>query len=113
MYTNLKARIVTNTEGRYFNINKRIKQGDLLSATLISAALEEILRRLNWENEGIKINGKILDNLRFVDDVELIENSIQLLEEMIDKLSEEEEAELTINRREYKIIGIKWEPQRD
>lgn len=43
MYTNLKARIVTDKEGPFF----KIKKGDPLSPILFNSAVEEIFREIN------------------------------------------------------------------
>ena len=43
----------------------RSKTGDTISHKLFTATL----RRLNWENKGVKIDGEFLSNLRFADDI--------------------------------------------
>ena len=56
----------------------------LLALTSCSA-----LRRLNWENKGLKIDGEYLIHLRFADDIFLCTETPQELEMMLQKLCEE------------------------
>ena len=50
------------------NIMKGVRQGDTLSPVMFTAAVEEIVKRMNIE-AGINIHGVRLSNLRFVDDI--------------------------------------------
>lgn len=105
MYTNLEARILTEKTGEYFCITKGVKQGDPLSPLLFICALEEVFRKLNWEQKGIKINGEILNNLRFADDVVLIGNNLLEIKNMLTELNEvSNQAGLYINMEKTKII---------
>ena len=47
-----------------------------------------IVRGLNWEKKGIKINGSYLSQLRFTDDVVVIAKSPEELQEMIQEFNE-------------------------
>jgi len=38
---------------------------------------------MQWENSGIKLNGEFLSNLRFADDVVLINENIILLQKIL------------------------------
>ncbi len=38
-----------------------------MSPLLFNCALDEIFSNLNWETKGMKINGHLLNSLRFVD----------------------------------------------
>ncbi len=71
MYTELKARIKTDTIGEYFSIKKGVRKGDPLSPILFNSSLEEIFRNLEWEDRGLNLNGKQLINLRFAYDIVL------------------------------------------
>ena len=43
MYTELKARIITDVEGRYFDIKRGVKQGDPLSSILFTVLYKKSL----------------------------------------------------------------------
>ena len=53
------------------------------------ATLESILRRLNWENKGVKIDGQFLSNLRFADDLFVCTETPQELQHMLQELYDE------------------------
>ncbi|XGW18238.1 hypothetical protein V3C99_002675, partial [Haemonchus contortus] len=42
-----------------------------------SAALENIMRHLEWEDLGVKVDGRYLHHLRFADDIVLITPNIE------------------------------------
>ena len=65
-----------------------------------------MFRSLDWKDKGVNINGEDLNNLRFADDVILIEKSFTKLEEMLnDPIRKGEEAGLEINPK--KTITIR------
>ena len=106
MYTDLKARIITDVKGELFGIKKGVKQGDPLSPIIFCAALEEIFKKLNWENKGTRINGTYLSNLRFADDVVIIAKNSKELGEMIGELKEEsQKGGLLMNVSKTKIMS--------
>ena len=106
MYTNLEARIITDRIGEYLVIGKGVKQGhDPLSALLFICPLEQIFKKLNWDDEGILVNGERLNNLWFSDDIVLITDNINELRVMIQERNEVgKEAELTIDIAKTKIL---------
>ncbi len=74
---------------------------------LFNAALEEIFKKLHWELKGISINGKLLNNLRFADDIALIAKNWEKLEKMILELNEvRKKVGLKINFEKIKILSI-------
>lgn len=106
MYMNLKAKIRTDILGPFFNIKKGVKQGDPLSPLIFSCALEQVFRNLEWEKNGIVINGKALNNLRFADDIVLIAKSPDELLQMIKDLNEKAQmAGLHMNMSKTKILS--------
>ena len=44
---------------------------------------------MDWEKKGLNINGQFLSNLRFADDIILMENQIEKLGEMFEDLLRE------------------------
>lgn len=67
-------------------IKKGVRQGDTISPKLFTLALEDMFKRLMWQNKGININGRRLNHLRFADDIVLISSSITELESMLKEL---------------------------
>ena len=76
-------------ESEKIKIKRGVRQGDTISPKLFTASLESIFRRLNWENKGVKIDGEILSNLRFADDIFLCTETPQELQQMLQELSDE------------------------
>jgi len=66
------AQIRTEMLSRKISIMKGVRQGDTLSPVMFTSAVEEIFKRVNIEI-GININGEILNNLRFADDIILLQ----------------------------------------
>uniref|UniRef100_W6NHM7 Uncharacterized protein LOC764941 n=1 Tax=Haemonchus contortus TaxID=6289 RepID=W6NHM7_HAECO len=65
------------------NVVKRgFRQGDTISPELFNAALENIMRHLEWEEMGVKVDGRYPHNLRCADDIMLI-ISIEQAERML------------------------------
>ncbi len=62
MYKNAEGRGKIDKEGPNFKIKRRMKQGDPLSPNMFNNILEEII----WKDNGIKLNGKWLSNLRLM-----------------------------------------------
>ena len=105
MYTDLRARLVTDIKGEYFSIEKGVKQGDSLSPIIFNATLEQIFRNLNWEGRGINVNGNFLSNLRFADDIVLVSETVDGLQLMVEELGEAgKEAGLIINLNKTKTM---------
>ena len=73
--------------------HKRVRQGDTIPPKRFTACLEEIFKKLNWNEKkyGIEVDGEYLSNLRFADDILLLANSADQLQNMINKLKTESE----------------------
>uniref|UniRef100_A0A7I4Y4C1 Reverse transcriptase domain-containing protein n=1 Tax=Haemonchus contortus TaxID=6289 RepID=A0A7I4Y4C1_HAECO len=50
---------------------------------IINAALENIMRHLEWDDLGAKVDGRYLHHLRFADDIALITPNIEQAERML------------------------------
>ncbi len=61
-YANSTAYIQMDKKKEEFPINRRVKQGDPLSPNIFISVLEKVFRNLEWEGQGIKINGQWLNN---------------------------------------------------
>ncbi|WKY01632.1 hypothetical protein Q1695_015557 [Nippostrongylus brasiliensis] len=65
------------------NVKRGVRQGDTISPKLFNASLETIMRTLEWDDMGVKIDGRQLHHLRFADDIVLITPSITQAERML------------------------------
>ena len=107
-YENSKAYIKLEKEGETFEIGRGVKQGDPLSPNLFNSIIEELVKSLQWENEGIKINGRFLNNLRFADDIILLSSNKESLEKMGEELmSESEKGGLEMNKKKTKYMSYR------
>lgn len=70
-------------------IERGVRQGDTISPKLFTAAMEDVFRKLDWENYGIPIDGEKLNHLRFADDIVLITNNLKEAETMVKELEAE------------------------
>ncbi|GBP53971.1 Retrovirus-related Pol polyprotein from type-2 retrotransposable element R2DM; Endonuclease [Eumeta japonica] len=62
IYSKSTAPIRLKTTGEEFPIEKGVRQGDPVSPKLFSAALEMIFRNLDWNKNGLNINGENLNH---------------------------------------------------
>ncbi len=86
IYRDSTATIQLHKKSRKFPIRKGVRQGDTISPKLFTACLEEVFKKLEWDDMGLKIDGEYLNNLRFADDLVLVSNSGEDLEKMISDL---------------------------
>lgn len=106
LYKNSTAFVKTETTGRTFEIKRGVKQGDPLSPALFSAVLEGVFRKLDWDEKGIRINGKWLSDFRFADDIVVISENPHDIQRMIDDLSYEcGKVGLEMNRSKTKMMS--------
>ena len=70
-------------------LEKGVRQGDTISPKLFSAALESVMRKMDWDDKGINVDGVKLNHLRFADDVVIISNSVQEAAQMLNDLATE------------------------
>jgi len=62
------------------------RQGDPLSPRSFALFLERIMDKIkNRENSGESVHGNRVDNLRFADDIDIIEQSHEKLQDTVDK----------------------------
>ena len=55
IYSKGTATIQLHSESNKINIHRGVRQGDTMSTKLFNAALEAIVRKLDWEDKGINI----------------------------------------------------------
>ncbi|KAE9421815.1 hypothetical protein Angca_003069, partial [Angiostrongylus cantonensis] len=75
------------------------------------AALQWIMKSLDWDEKGIRIDGKFLSNLRFADDIVIFSRSTSEAEMMINELSEAGvKIGLRINRKKTQFMKNQCNP---
>lgn len=88
------------------------RQGDPLSPLLFITYLERIIEKVKQKPCGVNINGNIINNLRFADDIDLIDENFNSLTEQIETTNNSAKpAGLIINAKKTKINGVRGERQ--
>jgi len=105
IYSNSTACVKIHNTTKAFPIQRGVRQGDTLSPKLFNTVLEYAFKTLNWENKGISIDGKMLSNLRFADDIVLITDNLKEASLMINQLKQAtDKVGLCINQQKTKIM---------
>ena len=90
----------------WFQIQKGVSQGCILSPCLFNLYAEYIMRNAGLEEAqaGIKIAGRNINNLRYADDITLMAESEEELKSLLMKVKEEsEKVGLKLNIQKTKI----------
>ena len=107
IYTDSSVTVHLHKESEKIRIKRGVRQGDTISPKLFTATLESIFRRLNWENQGVKIDGEFLSHLRFADDIFLCTETPQELQQMLQELSDESrQMGLKMNITKTKVMVV-------
>ena len=77
----------------WFKIQKRVRQGCMLSPCLFNLYAEYIMRnaRLDVLQAGIKIGGRNINNFRYVDDTSVLAEKEEELKRLVMRVKEESE----------------------
>nr|AYE92701.1 endonuclease-reverse transcriptase [Penaeus japonicus] len=108
LYKDQEACVRTDSgETPWFEIGKGVRQGCILSPTLFNLYSEMIMRKaLEDTEEGAKIGGLVVSNLRYADDTTLLAESEADLEKMLKRVQEESrKAGLSLNIQKTKIMA--------
>ncbi|KAK6764118.1 hypothetical protein RB195_024442 [Necator americanus] len=65
------------------DVKRGIRQGDAISPKIFSATLENVMRGLEYDDMGVKVDGRHLHHLRFADDIVLTTSSINQAERVL------------------------------
>ena len=91
----------------WFQIGKGVRQGCILSSCLFNFYAEYIKRDAGLEEAqaGIKIAGRNINNLRYVDDTTLMAESEEELKSLLLKVKKSEKVGLKLNIQKTKIMA--------
>ena len=91
----------------WFQIGKGVCQGCILSPGLFNFYAEYIMRNagLDETQAGIKIAGRNINNLRYIDDTTLTAESGEELKSLLMKMKESEKVGLKFNSQKTKIMA--------
>ena len=92
----------------WFQIGKGVRQGCILLPCLFNLYAEYIMwnARLDEAQDGIKISGKNINNLRYVDDITLMTESKEELKSLLMKVKEEWKSWLKTQHSKNEDYGL-------
>ncbi|KAK6761159.1 hypothetical protein RB195_022283 [Necator americanus] len=76
LHSNFTAKISPFYKNIIVDVKRGFRQGDTISPKIFTVTLEKAMRKLEWRDIGVKVNGRQLHHLRFADDIVLIAPSI-------------------------------------
>ncbi|KAE9413173.1 hypothetical protein Angca_003665, partial [Angiostrongylus cantonensis] len=65
------------------DVKRGVRQGDAIASKLFTATLQNGVKTLEWDNVGVKIDGRQLHHFHFADDIVLITPDISQAERML------------------------------
>uniref|UniRef100_A0A0K0DDA0 Reverse transcriptase domain-containing protein n=1 Tax=Angiostrongylus cantonensis TaxID=6313 RepID=A0A0K0DDA0_ANGCA len=80
LYKNLTAKTSPFYNDINIDVRRGVRQGDTISLKLFTAAFQNVRQILEWDNMGVKIDGRQSHHLRFHDDIVLITQNISQAE---------------------------------
>ena len=108
LYTEQKATIRWNSEHcPFFDIERGVRQGCILSPHLFSIYTEMIMRKADIEDMGITIGGRNITDLRYADDTALLASDITSMKRILHRVDMEgRKAGLLLNAKKTKVMHI-------
>ncbi|CAK1589396.1 unnamed protein product [Parnassius mnemosyne] len=68
---------VQNQSTKPIHLQRGVRQGDITSPKLFTAALEDVFKLLDWKGYGINVISEYITHLRFADDIVLMAESLE------------------------------------
>ncbi|KAK6737651.1 hypothetical protein RB195_020018 [Necator americanus] len=88
LYSNFTTGISPFYKNIIIDVKRGVRQGDTISPKIFTATLENAMRKLEWDDMGVKVDGRQLHHLRFADDIVLITPSISQAERLLTEFDE-------------------------
>ena len=81
----------------------------VISPKLFTAALQWVMKSLDGDDKGVRVDGKFLSNLRFADDIVIFSRSTTEAQAMLGELNEAgRKIGLRINRKKTQFMKNVW-----
>ncbi|HMW60562.1 MAG TPA: reverse transcriptase domain-containing protein, partial [Leptospiraceae bacterium] len=96
--------------GEWFQAEVGTKQGDPLSPTLFITYLERVMDTMKELNTGVSIHGQTISNLKFADDVDLLDSCQENLQRkvtVVDQAGRETGLKMNISKTKTMVFGRK------
>ena len=91
--------------GEWFKTSVGTRQGDPLSPLMFIAYLDRVMDKIKQENSGVNISGTQVNNLRFADDIDLLDEDCDSLHQQMEKIKQvSEQAGLIMNTTKTKTM---------
>ncbi|VDM62238.1 unnamed protein product [Angiostrongylus costaricensis] len=84
LYKNFTTKISPFYNDINIDVKIGVRQGDTILPKLFTATLQNVMQKLEWDNMGVKIDGRQLHHLCFADDIVLITPNIRQAQLMLD-----------------------------
>ena len=98
---------VGNENGEWFGTDVGTRQGDPLSPLLFIAYLDRVMDQVRENACGVNIGGTRINNLRFADDIDLIDEDVNSLQSQIEQTKEAaEQAGLLVHTKKTKRVRV-------
>ena len=114
LYNDQNAKIRWNgSHTAPFNITKGVRQGCILSPHLFSAYTEQVMRDADTDQQGIKVGGRKISNLRYADDTALCAEGHQEASRLINEINDVGEVKslkLNVKKTKTLYIGNDYQP---
>jgi hypothetical protein len=94
--------------GEWFKTTVGTKQGDPISPTMFISYLERVMDVVRNNDTGVAIQGCIINNLKFADDIDLLEESRRKLQENLTRINKAGEAaglKINIGKTKTMVTG--------
>jgi hypothetical protein len=98
----IQIAVITESKSDSFPIQNGLKEGDALSPLLFNFALEYVIRKVQGNQEGLKLNGTH-QLLVCVDDVNLLGNNIEITKK--NDASKETGLEVNTEKTQYMLLS--------
>lgn len=77
IYIKATATICLEKRKVKINLRRNVRQVDTILPKLLTAVLENVFKKVKWENKGIRKIRKYRSHLRFIEDILMFSNSFE------------------------------------